>query len=615
MLGIDDRGWLRGESGVHPDRRPVAWSRDPAGPGWVREEREVVELPAPWTTNAQTPPGNREPVVGLATDAASGAVRPFLLHPAPGALHADRNRDGVIDATGLSDTTSAAKPLRFWINDDDDSSPADGNDIPGRPAGSADSNNAVVDSVRDLVDLFPVFLDIKQLLGVLPHTTAGITYKLKQADGALNFVYTNQTRAEAFDYQKQILATGFGPAFTQAAGSATTEPITATGVTLNTAFLDRIKNNDGGVILIEGRARTTAPLRLVVEKDGTEIAEVALHIKISPVEEMFRHVDLTGVPRNYDGSVTNPPEPPIAERTEEPGNWPDAQTNGKYFVFLHGYNVDTQSARGWQAEVFKRLHALGSKARFVGVTWHGATGLDYHRAVFHAFQTGDALAGALAFTGKADVTIAAHSLGNMVVRHAIQAGGLAPARYYIINGATPLEAYGPNDAGPGEAANMTELAWRTYDSHLYMANWHTLFAGSNDARRKLTWKELFVRVQENFEVHNFYSEEEEVVADADQNTSASIMATLLNQGFNVSLGAWKAQELVKGVDWTTSLVSAFMIRGQAGWGFNTDWNILEDPPGPPGQSGPPISRRRTPAQTVAITNEELKTGSSWKSVG
>jgi hypothetical protein len=495
----------------------------------------------------------------------------------------------------------------IWSNDDDDQGPAEGNDIPGQASGTADYSNNVVDSVRDLVDSFPVYLDIKQLLMVLP-PSASIKYKLKQADGALNFVYTNQTRTQALDYQKKILTTGFGPAFTQAAGAATTQQITAAGVELNTAFLDGIKNTDWGVILVEGRTvanSTNAPLRLVIEKDGAQIAEIAVNINISPVEQMFRHVNLTGVPKNYDGGTPSMPESAEATRTTEPTNCPDKQTNGKYFVFVHGYNVDGQKARGWQAEVFKRMYALGSKARFVGVTWHGATGLDYHKAVYQAFQTGDALSGALGFTGNADVTIAAHSLGNMVVSHAIQSGGLSPARYYMINAATPIEAYASGDANAGQAANMTELAWRTYDARLYMANWHTLFAAT-DKRSGLIWKNLFKDVGPK--AHNFYSEQEDVVENADDKTSASIVATLLSQGFNVSTGAWKAQELVKGVDWTTSLASAFMERGQAGWGFNlTDWYTMTNPPGPPGQGGVPVKHRLEPGQTTSITNEQLKT--------
>ncbi|MGH8019022.1 MAG: hypothetical protein ACREIA_12155 [Opitutaceae bacterium] len=273
---------------------------------------------------------------------------------------------------------------------------------------------------------------------------------------------------------------------------------------------------------------------------------------------------------------------------------------------MHGYNVDGQEARGWQAEIFKRLHALGSKARFVGVTWHGATGLDYHKAVFHAFQTGDALANALSFTNGADATVAAHSLGNMVVSHAIQNGGFIPTRYYMINAATPIEAYALDDVGGNEPAEMTELAWRNYEQRLHVANWHTLFAES-DNRSTLTWKSRFISVRTRTELYNFFSEEEDVVEDASDKSSASLVATLLQQGFNVTTGAWKAQELLKGVDWTTSGASLFMIRGQAGWGFNADWNIIEDPSGPPGHGNPPISRRRSPQETLSILDEELKT--------
>jgi hypothetical protein len=124
------------------------------------------------------------------------------------------------------------------------------------------------------------------------------------------------------------------------------------------------------------------------------------------------------------------------------------------------------------------------------------------------------------------------------------------------------------------------------------------------ARRALTWKLLFGSIgQTQGLAHNFYSEEEDVVRDADDNTSASIVTTLLHQGFDVSTGAWKAQELVKGVHWKTSLASVFMMRGQAGWGFNTAWDVLDASSDP---FGDPVLRRRTPAETAAITNEQLK---------
>lgn len=317
------------------------------------------------------------------------------------------------------------------------------------------------------------------------------------------------------------------------------------------------------MILVEGRAATTSPLVLVVEKDGTAIAEVKLEIKISPVEQMFRHVNLTSSATNYNGSTLTLPASPMPTATGEPAGWPDSQTNGKYFVFVHGYNVDGQKARGWNCEVFKRMHVLGSKARFVGVTWHGATKLDYHKAVYQAFQTGDVLKAALNFTDGADVTIAAHSLGNMVVSHAIQSGSYSPNRYYMINAAVPIEAYDFGNVDAAQRTAMVEDDWKPRLPRLYAANWHELFSATpTDRRNELSWKNRFSAVM--LKAHNFYSPGEDVVENATTDTAA-VGVTILNQGFNFAKGAWTAQELVKGVNWTTSLAAAFMERGQAGW--------------------------------------------------
>lgn len=93
------------------------------------------------------------------------------------------------------------------------------------------------------------------------------------------------------------------------------------------------------------------------------------------------------------------------------------------------------------------------------------------------------------------------------------------------------------------------------------------------------------------------------MADAPDKTTASVVASLLAQGFDFSTGAWKSQELVKGVTWTTSLASLFMERGQAGWDFGTGWDVLEE--NMPGV--PPFMRHRQPSETTPITNEQLKT--------
>jgi hypothetical protein len=217
----------------------------------------------------------------------------------PAWLVADQNRNGQIDSTDVLANTAEA-PYRFWSNDDDDD--------PGTTP-QADYINTVVDGEDDLADFFPVFLDIKQLITVLP-PSASIKYKLKQEHGGLNFVYTNLTRANAFAYQDGAATSGYGLDASQAAASATTQQITATGVELPAAFLTRIKDQEQGVILLELRGMTAKPLKVVVEKDGTQIAEVAVNIATGEIKWESQYADNPvesfKVPSYYSDYTTKP---------------------------------------------------------------------------------------------------------------------------------------------------------------------------------------------------------------------------------------------------------------------------------------------------------------------
>ncbi|MDP3072043.1 MAG: putative Ig domain-containing protein [Opitutaceae bacterium] len=462
-------------------------------------------------------------------------------------------------------TISLSGPTHMWINDDTDSGDFGAGDVPSPSA--PNFSDSVVNGIRDLVDFFPVVLNLRDHVLAMP-PGPDVKYKLKHAGGALNFVYSNLTSANADSYHRQVLPTGFGSNFNQPAGEAQTQQITAAGVELAASFLTRIGNGTGNVILIEGRAQSSTTLVLSVERaDGAVISSFEMPLRISAVETMFRHVDLSNLNQEYEGAPISPSPAARVSQSGNPGDpYPDGMTNGKYFVFLHGYNVDGQQARGWNCEVFKRLYQMGSRARFVGVTWHGATGLDYHKAVYHAFQTGSVLGAHLsAFGVSGDVTVAAHSLGNMMVSHAIASGGFLPTRYFIINGAVPIEAYNYNEVDAVQRGKMIEDDWQTRDRRFYAANWHELFQHTtDDVRNQLKWKNRFFPAIENTAVYNFYSPGEDVVAKAETATAA-VLVSVLRQGFNFTRGAWTAQELIKGVNWTTSMGALFLERKQAGW--------------------------------------------------
>lgn len=380
----------------------------------------------------------------------------------------------------------------------------------------------------------------------------------------MNFTYTDLARDKANDYLERVLDSGFGLDASQAARNATTWQITAEGVELNPEFLNKGGFSAGGVILVECRSATDKPLVLVVEKDGVVIAELSAALKICAVEEMYRHADLTGLAKEYDGGSITPPQPPKPTNMGEPAGLPDSETIDKYFVFVHGYNVNAYQARGWNAEVFKRLYALGSRARFIGVTWNGDTGLDYHKAVFHAFLAGDGLKVSLGLHTSADVTVAAHSLGNMLVSHAIQSGGFTPTRYYMINAAVPVEAYDSSvleQKGPGSAYEaMTESGWKGKDDRMFASNWHRLFDPTYDSRGKLGWKGIFKEVVTGTITTNFYTPGEDVVENPKSSSSLIILDMIHN--FDTERGAWGHQEMIKG---GAGLGRFAFKRVQGGW--------------------------------------------------
>lgn len=188
-------------------------------------------------------------------------------------LTADTNRDGTLVSAGgpitpyviaHADTVSTEQPYVLAVNADDDD--ADG---------VLDRADAVVNGADDLADFVPVFLNIKQLLATLP-PSANARYKLKQTDGALNFVYTDLVQAAAFNYLNNP-GGGFGPAFDHPAAVAPVEAIMPDGVELSADFLNRIETLGQGVILIEATRPTQQPLVLSVETaTGTAIVRLPL---------------------------------------------------------------------------------------------------------------------------------------------------------------------------------------------------------------------------------------------------------------------------------------------------------------------------------------------------
>lgn len=460
----------------------------------------------------------------------------------------DYDRDGDIDAVDMR-VADTGKIFRFWINDDDDigdTAETGGTDVPGQAL--PDCGDSDVNGRRDMLDFFPVWLDLKGTLDAFP-AQLGLAFRLRSL--GLRFVYTALTKDEAGKYLREECAV-CGPAFNQNAHEAPTFAPDGGGtyVELSGAFINLIRaDGNKGVLLVECFSPLASLELEIVDQYGAPIAERRLRLIASGVEDMYTRVNL----RNGSATV-----------------WPGSDlpsANGKNVIFLHGFKVDEQEARAWNAEMFKRLWQSGSDARFHGVTWFGNDGinngaLNYHGNVVHAFEAAPHLRNYV-YSLSGEKTVMAHSLGNMVVSSAIADHGMGVGKYFMLNAAVPAEAYDESSWHSDDSGlnPMMHNDWSGYAGCTWSARWHELFLNNpNDDRAALTWKNRFSAVPSSI-LYNFYSSGDEVL---ELNNVAPALLTGAGGLFNLfptaERYAWHKQEVFKGRD---------MVVGTswAGWGF------------------------------------------------
>jgi hypothetical protein len=487
----------------------------------------------------------------------------------------DYDRDGVIREEPWTDgdgklhpsdyqKTAGDDPFYFWINNDSDDyeGSVHSSNIPN--TSNPDASDYSVNGITDLVDFFPLFVDFHGLLDQLDITKV----QLEILGAEVNVVELSEEH-EGFDqYDADRHHTDVDNSIELRYADTRRSN---SGVYLRHETVERIRDGNG-LLLFEGRVAGDEPLKLRLSYDGVELVTHEMQLKLSEVEDMYRHIDLRteatgGTPSSYTPG----------NRYGEPTGWPegtDGPANNKQFVFIHGYRVDGEGARGTFAEVFKRMYQSGSNARFTAVTFYGddSPGNDLWENVIHAFESSKALRDTLednaAFSGER--TILAHSLGNMVVSSAIADHGLSAAKYFMMDAAVAKEAYDGLLTG-GEQSAMRNPDWvhpseGLYDWRLWASHWHLLFkqggspfGASLDERSNLTWRGRFGILPQ---AYNFYSSTENVLANGDGNNPGVSPAFPWSNGGTL---AWVSNEMNKG---HPSMVSYSTLDVHAGWGFN-----------------------------------------------
>ena len=474
----------------------------------------------------------------------------------------DYDRDRRIDDADVENAKDG-KTFRFWANDDDDSGDVCSgtdycSDEPGRFANYTDD---WVNGRRDLLDFTPAWIDFS---GVFPpdtpkHVKENLEWRLRS--DCVKVVWTNFSREDAGAFQRSDKR-GCGEEFLQYAYEAKTVELDGDNGILPQEFLELALGSERkGVFLIEGRNGRDGLVLEGVGGLGNVSVRSEAPLAVSTVEDMYRWLNLRSAGGDAGG---------LASRLNSPRNRPDGECDGRQFVFVHGFNVNTGEARASAAEVFKRLWQSGSESMFTAVEWHGdqdqtdlvedirgTISLNYYANALHAFETASALAASCTNLPGRKVMIA-HSLGNVLVSSAAVDHNLDYDRYYMLNAAVAMEAYDRAEL----SEDMVDSNWATNDVPLaYRASrWSGLF-GSDDFRSTLSWRGRFAGIRNAV---NCYSETEDVVG----NPRHAVLT--------VNEPVWVMQEYMKGTSLIhgANLLPPFpQIVCEGGWGRNAHYPL------------------------------------------
>ena len=342
-------------------------------------------------------------------------------------------------------------------------------------------------------------------------------------------------------------------------------------------FDDVRKFSDAGILMVEGSSGgNDATIYLIVEDEEngeSNIINSTTPISITDVRDFYNVVSLYGKKEE----IVHSRNPELDELFSE----------DKDVFSLHGFKVNFEKAEGWHSEFFKRLYQSQSSARFWGVSWDGAQsdgiknpGRFYHQDAAYAFVTAINLQHFVATMRaggklKGEVSVMAHSLGNMVVSSAIAIRKMRVNRYFMLDAAVPAEAY------VGEMDNdlMINPDWREYPKRSFCSKWYQLFSDAadintdgyleSDARKSLKWPSLFDSL--DCTVYNYYSKGDEVF---ELNNNIWMIDGLKPfEDFDLSQYCWQKQEVGKGSDMLFNIMEdtnpGMGVPGSSGgWGFH-----------------------------------------------
>ena len=457
-------------------------------------------------------------------------------------LRLDISRDGAID-DGDSAAWFDGRTFYYWINE----CKIYGDYIvPDREYAVRNSSDFVVNGTFDLVNLFPVALDLSKFTDAWQNR---VTYTLHPEWGntnSFNFCFADIPWNEAGKIQTTNVTTLAGHPLS----SASLTSLPKAGYQLH--YYDTLTqfSENSGLLICEAKSRY-ASMCLDIKVGDTLLYSYSVPMTILPVKEMYNWYNFRNL-SNED----------VGRNTEFHTLWEEDYS--KALIFLHGANVSADDAEQWGDIIFKRLWISGSRARFYNVDWRSNIGskANYHQNASNAFVVASQIVSTLNSGISGEKVVMAHSLGNMVVSSMIQDHGLMVSKYLMCDSAVPSEAYYPANDVSIRVPQLVHPQWEEYPTNSWASNWHKLFASDlNDDRRKLGWPGRFSGVAQC--VVNFYSTGDEVLELADDNDI--YVWTGATSGYVQY--SWHHQELWKG------RATANVLGGTtwSGWNIEENW--------------------------------------------
>lgn len=423
-------------------------------------------------------------------------------------LAVDADRSGTEVDPGIefggNDSTSEVNPYYFWINNDTDSGSDDlAEDL--EPT-SADSLNGQINCSRDLEDFSRLWLDVARIqdklqsgemrLGLkwqnITEGNPGIRlFKAVESDGGMKYLTDEavanlqKSTAPPSPYLSIAMGTSsFGGPYQQVTIDTSESGYFFSPDFWNDLSPDGIEHflfegvSEGkGELVITLQGETPGPYQdLVMEMKG-------VWIHLMDIKEMYQHFTVATPDNTFMGEENFNPSPSAVEINDVSETDLDAfGFEEDYILFVHGWRMKAWERRYFAETAFKRLYWQGYKGRFGFFSWPtewtsrpwGTAITDtenYMRSDHKARLSGQGLAGTMnnlmvAYGGQ--LSIFAHSMGNIVVSEGLRQGGqtrtfvacqaASAARAYDATGPEHLTSNRIYDALSGKSYGVGNLA-------------------------------------------------------------------------------------------------------------------------------------------------------------